>query len=173
MPRAKKFEYRLLWRYKGKKRIGLLMAQRQLRILRFLRRIGTTEPWRGATTQVIRKGWMRLALMTEVPFSEISHLSARDVMRRIQESYPEVDFIRVEYRQVGEWTEMIDPLTYLETEATHNADRRLAAVYAKLEAMTPAELDNWRMTPPEMRGDHTPPSLRKRHSYAAKARKTA
>lgn len=166
MPRAKKFEYRLLWRYKGSKRVGSLMAQRQLRILRFLRRIGTTEPWRGATTQALRKGWMRLSLMCDLPFSEVADLPAKDVMARIQRAYPDVDFIRVEYRQVGEWTEMIDPLTYLESDATNNADRRLAALYAQVEGMTEAQLNNWRLTPPEMRGDHTPPSLRKRHSYA-------
>lgn len=150
--RGRKFEYRIVWRYKGKHRTGQLMAQRQLRILRFLRRLATNEPWRGATIQTLRKCWMRLSLMSDVPFDEIQHLRAEEVLTRIQQTYPEVEFARVEWRQVGAWTEMLDPLVNLQTEATENSDRRLAAIYAQVAEMTTEQLNTWRLTPLVMRG---------------------
>lgn len=169
--RGRKFEYRLVWRYKGTGRTSQLMAQRQLRILRLLRRLATNEPWRGATIQSLRKSWMRLSLMSDMPWDAVQGLKAKEVILRIQASYPEIEFIRVEWRQVGAWTEMLDPLTNLVTNTTQNSDRRLQAVYDMVEAMGPEELDTWRMTPLSMRDTaRTQPWS---HAKQTKARKAA
>lgn len=164
--KSRLYEYRLLWAYKGRKSRSVMLAQRPGRILRHLKRVATDKPWEGATLTAVRKGWVRLSLMLDVPFDTVADLPAREVMTRIQAAYPTVDFIRVEWRQVGEWTELIDPLANLVTAATASSDRRLESLYARLDSMSTEELNLWRLLPPDKRGDLRPTAERMRHSHA-------
>ena len=109
--------------------------------------MATTEPWMGATEMNVRRGWARLSYMLGVPFETVSGIPPREVMRRIQAAYPELDFIRVEFRQVGPWTELLDPLANLVTVGGARADKRMNDFYDKIEQMTPADLDAWRSIP--------------------------
>lgn len=146
--RRRKFQYRIVWGYKnkpGNKR--MLKAESPHKVLRTLRRMATTEPWMGATESNVRRGWARLSFMLGVPFETVSDVPPKEVMRRIQAAYPELDFVRVEFRQVGPWTELLDPLANLTTPATARMDQRLNEFYEKIEQMTPADLDAWRSIP--------------------------
>lgn len=156
--KAHRYEFRLLWRYKGRAKSVSMLAQQSTAILRHLRRIGTDKPWEGATIATIRKSWLRLSLMLEVPFETIADLKAREVIARIQAAYPELEFIRVEHRQVGEWVETMDPLKHLCSPKTPMHDAKLEALYTKLDGMTRAELDVWRALPST--------ADKVRHSYA-------
>ena len=143
-----KYQYRVVWGYKGKpgyKRTKLF--DHGSAVLRILRRLATAEPWMGASQTNLRRGWARLALMLGVPFAAVADVPPKEVMRRIQAAYPELDYARVEFRQVGEWRELLDPLGTLPTHTTEQADKRLLDFIEKLEHMTPVELDTWRSIP--------------------------
>lgn len=164
------FEYRLLWAYKGSSYRHVLLSQRPSAILRRLRRVGTVTPWDGATVTAVRKCWMRLSLLLDAPFSSIANQSAQSVLLGIQRAYPELEYIRVEWRQVGDWMQMLDPLTNLRGKNSERGEQKLKALYTSLAAMTPEQLNNWRLIPPDMRGDMRPSAQRKKYSHAAAAK---
>mgnify|MGYP001584059444 CR=1 FL=1 len=146
--RRRKYQYRVVWGYKGRPgERRMVKAENPYKALRTLRRMATTEPWMGATEMNVRRGWARLSYMLGVPFETVSGIPPREVMRRIQAAYPELDFIRVEFRQVGPWTELLDPLANLVTVGGARADKRMNDFYDKIEQMTPADLDAWRSIP--------------------------
>lgn len=148
-----KYQYRLVWAYKGQPRPRRLMAESAQRILRALRRIATTEPWRGTTQTTLKKAWVRLAFLMDAPFEVVEGMGPREVIQRIQDAYGPLDFVRVEYRQVGQWTEMLDPLANLPTAGTANGDAKMARFYDKVEQMTPEQLNAWRVYPAAWRAN--------------------
>jgi hypothetical protein len=159
-----------VWKYKGARTSSVQLAQLPSRTLRLLRRIGTNTPWTGATKTSIRKCWARLAFVLDSPWDSVASLSAKEAILAIQHTYPALEWIRVEWRQVGEWTDMLDPLTHLRTPSTLAAERRLEALFETLDGMTREELDNWRLVPPAARGDTTPSREQVPHSHGLKHR---
>lgn len=142
--RAPKFQYRLLWRYTGSKTAHELRADSPAPILRMLRRVATKTPWLGCGRMVLRKAWSRLCFRLNVPFDAISGLAPKDVVQRIQDSFPKLDWIRVEHRQVGDWVETIDPLNTLRTDRTDKDDARTTALFEEVAGWDTQTLDDWR-----------------------------
>lgn len=143
--RGKVFQYRLLWQYRGQKTVHVLAAERPLTILKMVRRLCGTEPWRGATKMQIKRGWAHLARRLGVVFSAVAGIGPRDLFLRIQQAYGELNWLRVEFRQVGPWVEMQDPLENLQEPGTAKWDARCERNMAEIEAMTPEQLDAWRV----------------------------
>lgn len=167
--KPRRFEYRLIWAYQGSKTRKVVLAQQPSRILKRLRRLATTEPWMGATITALRKSWNHLKLKQELQWEDVAGLGIREVMLQIQRSYPDLDFIRVEFRQVGDWVQMLEPEHRLRTPTTNASDERQLALLARIEAMPPDELDNWRLLPPDCRGDMRPSTQRRKHSHGKRA----
>jgi|SRR6185295_103049 len=143
-PFKQAFQYRLIWRYVGDRRTRELRADRPLPVLNMLRRIGTNEPWTGTTKSSLKRAWARLCLRLGVPFAQVEGLGPREVVKRIQDSYPRLDWIRVEQRQVGEWTETIDPLNALRQAGSDKTDAKRAELFDHIASLPPEELDKWR-----------------------------
>lgn len=170
---SRRYEYRLVWGYKGSKAKQVKIAQQPTRVLRMLRRLATDEPWMGASIGSLRKAWNHLQLRTEVAWEAVSERTLRDVMLAIQQTYPELDYIRVEFRQVGPWVEQLDPMRTLRTVTSEAADVRQLALVDKVEGMSREELDTWRMVPPSERGDLRTPTERRRYTRGNKYSKAA
>lgn len=98
----------------------------------------------GVNRSVLRKAWSRLCFRLNVPFDAIGGLGPREVVQRIQDSFPRLEWVRVEHRQVGEWVQTIDPLNSLRTGASEAADARTAKMFEEISAMSPEQLDEWR-----------------------------
>lgn len=142
--RQLKYQYRLLWKYQGGRKVHELRSERPAAVLRMLRRVATDTPWFGVGRRILRKAWARLCFRMNIPFAAIAGLPPKDVIVRIQETFPKLDWVRVEHRQVGNWVETIDPLNTLRTPGTDREDVRTEAMFALVSAMTPEELDKWR-----------------------------
>lgn len=142
-----RYQYRLVWQYKGQTRKRILVAEQPSRVLRMLRRIGTRQPWLGVTEIQFRRAWAWLARRLYVPFAAVADIPADDILLRLQDSFPALDYIRVEHRQVGEWTELLDPLHTLRTPSASKIVAKAEAVAEKARHMSRAELDAWRWIP--------------------------
>lgn len=141
---ALKYQYRLLWHYVGSKNTHEFRGDRQATVLKMLRRVATPAPWLGMSRGQVKKGWARLCMRMNVPFEMVAGFSPKEMALRIQATFPLLDWVRVEHRQVGEWVETIDPLNTLRTPTSDRADARTTAMFAEIEAMSQAQLDAWR-----------------------------
>lgn len=139
-----RFQFRLLWKYKGAKKVHELRSDTPAPALNMLRRVATTTPWMGVTKGQLRKAWARLQMRLELQAAAIKHFGPREVIQKIQDTFPELEWVRVEHRQVGEWVEQINPLVTLHTEKSIRADKRTVKMFETIEAMTSEELDAWR-----------------------------
>ena len=150
MKRRRRFSYqfRLVWRYKGQRRIRTLVSDRPDVVLRMLRRVGTDEPWMGVTSIQFRRCWAWLARRLGVDFAAVADISPRQALLSLRDSFPPLEYIRVESRQVAPWTEMLDPLQSLRTPGTPKADAKKVATLTLAERMAREKtLDTWRWVP--------------------------
>lgn len=158
----RQFEYRLVWAYKGSPVRHLKISQQPSGVLKMLRRLATSEPWMGTGVGQMRKAWNHYQMRTELDWATVAPMTLKAVMLAIQRSYPELDYIRVEFRQVGAWTAQLDPLNTLRSSTADATEARQTALVERIEAMPREELDNWRLLPPAERGDLRPSTERKR-----------
>lgn len=142
--RALKYQYRLLWKYTGSKKVHELRADTTSTVLKMLRRVATKTPWLGVGRAALRKAWSRLCFRLNIPYDAIAGLSPREVIQRIQDTFPELEWVRVEFRQVGQWTEMIDPLNNLRTASSDKQDARTEQLFDDISQWSQAQLDDWR-----------------------------
>lgn len=144
--RAQTFQYRLLWKHRTQKGPAHeLVSERPLTILKMLRRLCSEEPWTGAAKSNLRRGWAYLAMRRRLLWHEVVDLSVREVQKQIQAYWGPLEWLRVEFRQVGPWTEMLDPLDNLkQPKVTERWDIKAGKNLAEVEAMTREELDAWR-----------------------------
>jgi hypothetical protein len=143
------YQYRLVWRYAGEKRDRTYVSDSPSSVLRMLRRIGTDEPWMGCSPTQIKRCWAWICRRLGVPFEAVADLSAKQALLKLRDSYPPLEYIRVEQRQVAPWTEMLDPLTSLRTASADRTDKRRQQNIETVEAMTREQLDAWRWIPDE------------------------
>lgn len=148
-PRVRRFsfQYRLYWKYKTEKAARQLVSDRAFAVLQLMRRIGTNEPWTGCTETQLKRSWAYLARRMDVPFEAVAELSLRQALLNLQATFPALEYIRVEMRQVAEWTTVIDPVRKLATVYTERAEKKRRARLVELEALTRAQLDAWRWVP--------------------------
>jgi hypothetical protein len=150
---AKKFsyQYRLVWRYKGEKRNRYYVSDNPGSVLAMLWRVGTDKPYRGVTQTQFRRAWAWYARRLNVSIEAVKAISPLDILTRLQESFPVLDFVRVEQRQVAPWVEMLDPVTniHLLRPKTITAEEKRHAFWVSVARMTPEELDAWRWLPDE------------------------
>lgn len=148
-PRRRRFDYqyRLVWKYASEKAPRQFVSDRAFAVLQLMRRIGTKEPWTGCTETQMKRSWAYVARRQNVPFEAVAEMSLRQALLALQASFPKLEFIRVEMRQVAEWTTVIDPVRALATEYTERAMAKRAKTVAAIEAMTREQLDAWRWIP--------------------------
>ncbi len=144
----RRFEYRVVWKHKGKKYQHALLCQRSDKALRAILRVATDEPWRGMTVAQMRKSWLRYMLLSDLDWAAVESMSLQEVSRKLRDAYGKIEFIRVEWRQVGEWTEYMNPMEELLRSPYSRAtmlkrDQAVAAV----DAMDKDSLNAWRMLP--------------------------
>lgn len=153
MTRRRKFsfQFRLVWRYKGQRRERKFVSERPDAVLRMLRRVGTDEPWMGVTPTQFRRCWAWLARRLGVDFAVVADISPRQALLSLRDSFPKLEYIRVESRQVAPWTEVLDPLQSLRTAGTARSDAKRELVLEVAEDMfndpDRARLDKWRWVP--------------------------
>lgn len=148
-PRVRRFSYqfRLYWKYKGEKAPRQMVSDRAFAVLQLMRRVGTSEPWTGCTETQLKRSWAYLARRQNVPFETVAELSLRQALLNLQATFPKLEYIRVEMRQVAEWTTVIDPVRKLATVYTERAERKRRARLLELETFTREQLDAWRWIP--------------------------
>lgn len=142
--RQLRYQYRVLWKYAGSKHVHELRGDKPSPVLKMLRRVATKTPWLGMGRLALRKAWARLCMRLNVPFDAVGGLQPREVAQRIQDTFPRLEWVRVEHRQVGDWTETIDPLNTLRTGTTDAADARVEKMFDEVGAMDAEALDSWR-----------------------------
>lgn len=141
------YQYRLVWKYKGEKNPRQFVSDRAFAVLQLMRRIGTKEPWTGCTETQMKRSWAYLARRQNVPFEAVAEMGLKQALLSLQASFPKLEFIRVEMRQVAEWTTVIDPVRKLATSYTERAGAKRAATLACIEGLTREQLDAWRWVP--------------------------
>ena len=141
------FQYRLVWSYKGEKNPRQFVSDRAFSVLQLMRRIGTDMPWTGCTETQLKRSWAYLARRQNVPFETVAELGLKQALLNLQATFPKLEYIRVEMRQVGLWTPVIDPVRKLATVYTERAAQKRATVVARIEQMTREQLDAWRWVP--------------------------
>ncbi len=147
---AHRLEYRVIWGFKGDAYTMRKVSQQKSSALRTLIRVGTSTPWLGWTLGKLKRAWWMLAKQNgELPLDVIAGLSLRDAVLGIQGLRKPVDWIRVESRHVGQWTEVIDPLRVLKGPTTNKRFALKEELMDRIDAMTPEELAAWRVAPEE------------------------
>lgn len=141
------YQYRLFWKYKGEKNPRQFVSDRAFAVLQLMRRIGTDMPWTGCTETQLKRSWAYLARRQNVPFETVAELGLKQALLNLQATFPKLEYIRVEMRQVGTWTPVIDPVRKLATVYTERAAQKRATVVATIEQMTRQQLDAWRWIP--------------------------
>lgn len=155
------FQFRLVWKYKGEQRPRYFVSDNPGAVLRMLRRIGTDEPHMGVNASQLKRSWAWLARRLQVSFAAVAHIEPREILIRLRDSFPPLEYIRVEQRQVAAWTEMIDPMNGLKRPTTEKTDIKREMTMATVQGMTREQLDAWRWVPDEtaqavrIRGDHS------------------
>lgn len=149
MAKGRRFDYqfRLVWKYQGEQRPRTFVSDSASTMLRMLRRIGTDAPWLGVTPTQLRRVWAWVARRRNVPFEAIANMPPSAALLALRDSYPPLEYIRVESRQVAKWTEVLDPLVTLATPSTPKADQKKLDLLAQVAAMDRATLDVWRWVP--------------------------
>jgi hypothetical protein len=130
-----------VWKHKGRD-VQRFRAETAYPILKKLRFLATAEPWEGHSRAKVRGVWQQLCARLDVPWDAVKDIKARAAVQKLRETYPPLEFIRVEFRQVGPWTEQLDPLTTL-AEHAEKPDKRNREFYDALESMPEARLDTW------------------------------
>jgi hypothetical protein len=143
------FQYRLVWKYQGEKRPRTYVSDSATAVLRLLRRIGTDEPWMGVTPTQLKRCWAWIARRRGVPFEAIADMTPKQALLALRDSFPALEYIRVESRQVAKWNEVLDPLNSLRTDATARGDRQRQELIDTVEQMAREQLDAWRWVPDE------------------------
>jgi hypothetical protein len=146
-PFNRHYEYRIVWRYKGSVGKHSQIYQRPGYALRALHRLSKTHLHLGLPLSRLKRAWVRLAYRLGVPFEAVKTFKVRDVLTRVAATYGSLSELRIEHRQVGEWTELIDPIRNLRTGRTASYEAERLALLAKLDAMSQEELDKWRALP--------------------------
>lgn len=141
------FQFRLVWKYKTERHPRQMVSDRAFAVLQLMRRIGTREPWTGCTETQLRRSWAYLARRQNVDFSVVAELGIKQALLNLQATFPKLEYIRVEMRQVAEWVQVIDPVRKLATASTERAAKRKRERLAVLEQMTREQLDAWRWIP--------------------------
>lgn len=141
------YQYRLYWKYKGEKAPRQLVSDRAFSVLQLMRRIGTDQPWTGCTETQLKRSWAYLARRQNVTFEAVAELGIKQALLNLQATFPKLEYIRVEMRQVGEWTAVLDPVRKLATIYTERAAKKRATAVARIEALTREQLDAWRWVP--------------------------
>lgn len=141
------FQYRLVWKYQGEKNVRQYVSDRAFAVLQLLRRVGTKEPWTGCTETQMKRSWAYLARRQGVTFEVVAELGLKQALLNLQATFPKLEFIRVEMRQVAEWTTVIDPMRKLATVYTERAGVKRAKTLSRIEALTREQLDAWRWIP--------------------------
>lgn len=145
--RKPQFQYRLVWKYRGQALERRLIKDRPDAILNMLRRVGTTTPWMGASPTQARRVWAWVARRLAVPFEAVATMKLRQAFLALQHSYPQLEYIRVERRQVAAWVELLDPLETLRTAGTEARDEKRIKLVNEVEAMDAEALQAFRWTP--------------------------
>jgi hypothetical protein len=140
-------QYRLVWKYEGQKHPRILVSDNSNSILRMLRRVGTDEPWMGVTPVQFKRCWAWVARRLNIDFGAVAHMGPREALLALRDSFPKLEYIRVDSRQVAPWVELIDPLESLRTMSTGRADQKRLALFEEAESMSEEELAAWRWTP--------------------------
>lgn len=148
-PRIRHFDYqfRLIWKYKGERNPRAFVSDRAFAVLQLMRRVGTKEPWTGCTETQMKRSWAYLARRQNVPFEAVAEMTLKQALLALQASFPKLEYIRVEMRQVGTWTPVLDPVKKLATVYTERAGIKRAKTLARIEALTREQLDAWRWVP--------------------------
>jgi hypothetical protein len=148
-PRRRHFtyQYRLVWKYVGEKNARQHVSDRAFAILQMMRRIGTKEPWTGCTETQMKRSWAYLARRLNQPFEVVAEMSLRQALVALQASFPKLEYIRVEMRQVADWVQVVDPMRVLATRASDKRAMRSATLVDSVDALSRSELDAWRWIP--------------------------
>lgn len=157
------FQYRLVWKYQGEKRPRTFVSDSASTVLRMLRRIGTDAPWMGVTPTQLKRSWAWVARRRGVPFEAVAEMPPRDALLALRDSYPPLEYIRVESRQVAKWSDVLDPLQTLKTPSTTKGDQQKQALIESVEQMSREQLDAWRWVP-----DERTEQLRTRNDFGKK-----
>jgi hypothetical protein len=150
---AKKFsyQYRLVWRYKGEKRNRYYVSDNPGSVLAMLWRVGTDKPWRGVTATQFRRAWAWYARRLNVSVEAVKDISPLEILTRLQESFPVLDYIRVEQRQTAPWVEMLDPVSNIHNlrPKTIDVEEKRSKFRVTVARWSREELDAWRWLPDE------------------------
>jgi len=140
------YEYCVRWGHVGgdKSKDRVVQSEKLAPVLSALRRVGTDTPWMGSNKTSFRKCWARLCFRLDVPFTAVASMSVREVLLAIQASFGKLRFITVEFRQVGQWTELLDPLDSLRSVNQDKLDKKRLDTLDQIGAMTREDLDKWR-----------------------------
>lgn len=126
-PRPRDYQYRVVWRRKHDKADRKKVFNRGRDCYRFVLRLAGEKPWHGASRVYMRRVWAFLSKQMNVPTAAVMDYSARDAMIALREGNAKVAWMRIEMRQVGAWTEMVDPMEVLKPKT-------LVKMRAKAEA---------------------------------------
>lgn len=148
-PRKFSFQYRLIWKYRGELRARKYVSDSPGAVLRMLRRVGTDQPHLGVTPTQFKRAWAWLARRMAVGFAAVAHIPPDDILIRLRESFPPLDWIRVEQRQVAQWVETLDPLENLRSKSTEKADAKRQELLNVIQTFTQEQLNEWRWVPDE------------------------
>ena len=144
---AHKLEYRVLWGLKGSPVTYQKLFQTKSSALRMVIGTATASRWLGWNPSRLRKAWWILSKRSPIPVDTIESMSLLEVVETLCRISKQIDWLRVEMRAVGTWTEVMDPLNTLKSVSTDATYAKKAELFERLNSLTQGESEAWRKRP--------------------------
>ena len=132
--RRRDYEFRLVWRRTGDKRDRRRIFATPLATYKFIVRLCGERPWQGATRMGMRQIWAILAKRLQLKTVDVIHHPIRAASLALRDANKDVIWLRIETRQVAQWTEMVEPMEVLKPKAWDRMAARAEAYCDELDA---------------------------------------
>lgn len=107
------YQYRVQWYRTGDKEKSSKIITHSSRAYRLCQQLASDTPWRGTNPRKLAQMWVALSRVMGLTLPEVLHYKTRDAALALQRNNRKIEWLRIEMRQVGQWTEMVEPLEVL------------------------------------------------------------
>lgn len=132
--RKVRWQYRICWQYEGTKRHNVRIFNHVAGAEQLLHLLTSDTPWYGMTQKRLRVANALLARLLHVPPSVVLEKPVKQAISEYRALLRPILWLRVDRRQVMNWTELGDPLHYLVSPGREKRKVKVDQYIAHLDA---------------------------------------
>ena len=132
--RRRDYQFRCVWRRQGDNQDRCKVFDAAPAAYKFIIRMCGERPWQGCTRKSLRQVWAILAHRVHGQTVDALHYPTREAALLLQGGNAKILWLRIETRQIAQWTEMLDPMDVLKPKSWDNIAARAEAYCNELDA---------------------------------------